>query len=280
MRIIKTISLLLCLLFLFGCAPKAEYLLAESVYDDGDGTPTRTTREYDGAGRLSAQTTEDEDFYGMGPFYERVEFEYDDQGELMWKRVYDETTCTHVTEYVNIYDDAGHLIQSDSYRDGAPDESWTYTYENEILTQTKFIHRSEYSTDTIVETFDEAGNVLRNETTVELGGSTSTGVTEYFYDGDRLIEWKSDDGRRTVYTYDASGNLERSAYYTGPETLHSYREYTCGKGTETETQYTPDGSLIVKTVRTYDANGNLVKEEYYNESGDLWQTATYTYITK
>lgn len=280
MRIIKTISLLLCLLFLFGCAPKAEYLLSEAVYDDGDGTPARTVYEYDEAGQLSAQTTEDEDFYGMGPFYERVEFEYDDHGELLYKRVYDETTCNHVTEYVNIYDDEGRLIQSDSYRDGEPDESWTYTYENEILTQTKFIHRSEYSTDTVVETFDEAGNVLRNETTVELSGRTSTSVTEYFYDGDRLTEWKSDDGHRKVYTYDTSGKLEKSVYYTETDILDSYREFTYGKGTETETHYTPDGSMIVQMVRTYDVNGNLVKEEYYNESGDLSQTGTYTYITK
>lgn len=275
-----TIILLLCLLFLTGCAPKAEYLLSESVYDDGDGTPARTVYEYDEAGLLSAQTIEDEDFYGMGPFYERVEFEYDDHGELLYKRVYDETTCTHVTEYVNAYDGEGRLIQSDSYRDGEPDESWTYTYENDILTQTKFIHRSEYSTDTIVETFDEAGNVLRNETTVELGGSTSTGVTEYFYDGDKLIEWKSDDGRSSDYTYDASGNLEKSAYYTAPETLHSYREYTYAKGTETETQFNPDGTQITKVVRTYDVYGNLIKEEYYNESGGLSQTGAYTYITK
>lgn len=276
----RIIIFLICLLLLTGCAPKAEYLLAESIWDDGDGSPSRTVYEYDEAGRLSAQTTEDEDFFGMGPLHERVEFEYDDHGELLFKRVYDETTCTHVTEYDNSYDGEGHLIRSDSYRDGKPDESWTYTYENDILTRKEFIHRSEYSTDTIVETFDEAGNVLRNETTVELGGRTSTSVTEYFYDGDRLTEWKSDDGRWTVYTYDASGNLEKSAYYTAPETLHSYREYTYGKGTETETQFNPDGTQITKVVRTYDAHGNPIKEEYYDANGDLWQTTTYTYITK
>lgn len=276
----RIMILLICLLLLTGCAPKAAYLLSEAVFDDCDGTPARTMFEYDEAGRLSVQTTEDADYYGMGPLYERVEFEYDEHGELLRKRVYDETTCTSMTEYVNTYDDAGHLIRSDSYRDGELSESQTCIYENDVLTRAEFIYRSEYSTNTIVEIYDEQGNVIRSETTAEFGGSAATGITEYFYDGDKLTEWKDDEGRRTVFSYDASGQLEKSTFYTAPETMDSYREFTYGKGTETETQYTPDGALITRVVSTYDANGNLTKEEYYNESGALWQTAVYTYITK
>lgn len=280
MRIIKTISLLLCLLLLTGCAPKAEYLLSEAVFDDGDGSPARTTCEYDEAGRLSVQITEDADFCGMGPMYERVEFEYDDHGELLRKRVWDETTCTSVTEYSNTYDGGGHLTRSDSYRDGVLYESRTNTYENDILVRTEFVHRSAYSTDTIVEAFDEQGNLLRNETTVEINGRSSTAITEYFYDDGRLTEWKSDEGRRTVCAYDASGKLEKTVYYSAPDTVDSHREFTYGKGTETETQYSPDGTLIARVVRAYDTDGNLTKEEYYDESGELWQTASYAYITK
>lgn len=274
----RLIVLLLCLL-LCGCAPQ-EYLLAESLWDDGDGSPGRTTYEYGEAGLLKAQTTQDEDHYGMGKLYERIEFEYDDHGELLYERVFDETACIHVYEYVNVYDGEDRLVQSDSYRDGALCESWVHTYEDGVLIQTEFVRRSEYSTDTIVETFDEKGRVLRSETTVELNGTTSTGVTGYFYDGGQLTETQTDDGRRTVYSYDAAGKLIEYVYFIAPETLDSYREFTYGQGTETEIQYAPDGTLIAKEVRTYDPHGNLIKEEYSDSDGTLWQTATHSYIVK
>lgn len=276
----RKIALLLCLLLLCGCAPKTEHLLSESIWDDGDGTPQRTTYEYDEAGRLSAQTTEDEDFCGMGRLYERIEFEYDDHGKLLREKVYDEITCIRVREYVNSYDGSGRLTHSDSCTDGELFESRTYSYDEKgNLTRTEFIHRSPYSTDTIVETFDESGNVLRNETTSELNGYFTHSVAEYYYEAERLIQSQSDDGVRFVYTYGSDGRLERITRYTG-ETMDSYREFTYDANTETEIQYEADGTMTTKQVRTYDKAGNLTKEEYYDSADRLWQTATHSYIPK
>jgi len=283
----RLIALLLCLLLLSGCAPKTEYLLAQSVCDDRDGTPQRSTFEYDEAGRLIALTNEDDDFFGMGPLYERIEFEYDDHGQLLQERIYDETGCIRVREYVNSYDASGRLVYFDSYTDGELFESRTNSYDEQgNLTRTEFIHRSPYSTDTIVETFDEAGNVLRNETTVVLWSAAELNeserapvITEYFYEDGLLIRSESDEGRRDAYTYDRKDRITRLERFQD-EVLQCCWEYTYTANTETEIQYEPDGTMTAKQVRTYDKAGNLIKEEYFDSADRLCQTATHSYIPK
>lgn len=280
-------AMLLCLMLLCGCSPKTEYFLSESVYDDGDGTPQRATYEYDEAGRLSAQTTGDEDYYGMGPLYERIEFEYDDHGQLLRELIHDETGCYRVREYVNSYDAAGRLTKAESFTDGELFETWQHSYDEQgNLTRTEFIHRSPYSTDTIVETFDESGNVLRNETTVVLWSAAelneserAPAITEYFYEDGLLIGSESDEGSQDVYTYDRKGRLTRLERFRD-EALCCCWEYTYTADTETEIQYEPDGTMTTKQVRTYDKAGNLIKEEQFNSKGELSGTATHSYSTK
>ena len=274
----RLIILLLCLLLLSGCAAETEYLLSESIWDDGDGTPQRTGYEYDEAGRLIAQTTGDDDFCGMGSLYERIEFEYDDHGQLLREQIYDETGCIRVREYVNAYDGSGQLVHFDSYTDGELFESRTNSYDEQgNLTRTEFIHRSPYSTDTIVENFDQAGNVYRSVTTSELSGTVSSAFTEYFYEDGRLHQTQSDEGGRMVYSYDRRGRLKRVERYLD-EALDFYREFTYTADTETEIQYEADGTIITKQVRTYDRSGNLIKEEFFNSEGKCSGTGIYTYI--
>lgn len=271
---------ILCLLFMTGCAPRPEYLLAKAVYDDGDGSPGRNTYEYDEAGRLLVQTFEDEDFYGMGPIYERIEFAYDDHDQLLRESIYNESGLLRVRAYVNSYDDGGRLLTSDSYEEGEPYESWTHSYDEQgNLACTAHIRRSSHSTDTIVETFDEQGNVLLYEITTELNGTASTAVVEYFYEDGRLIRTEDDEGGREVYTYDRDGRITRYERYTG-ETLSSFWEYRYTADTETQIHCEPDGTVILTQVRSFDSAENLIKEESYNSDGTIFQSTTYSYITK
>ena len=283
----RLIALLLCLLLLCGCKSKTEYLLSKSVWDDGDGTPQRTAYEYDEAGRLAAQTTEDDDFCGMGRLYERIEYEYDDHGQLLREQIYDETGCIRVREYVNSYDGRGLLVKAESFTDGELFETLEHSYDEQgNPTRTEFIRRSPHSTDTIVETFDEAGNVLRNETTVVLWSATERNetdhapvVTEYFYENGLLIRSESDEGSWDVYTHDRKGRITQLERFRN-EVRQCFWEYTYTADTETEIQYEQDGTMTAKQVRTYDKAGNLIKEEYFDSVGTLWQTVTHFYITQ
>ena len=179
-------------------------------------------------------------------------YRYDDKGNKIKATCDIETNGKHSEtemDYVNTYDDNGHLIKVET-------ENMLYEYENGQMIQLTMGKESP-----IITRYDN-GKVVCIEQ----------------YDGEALRMKES-------YTYDAYGVKSTYEYYSsvpGEETVEKKVTYNI------EYEYNDDGYIKQitvtseendnKEVYSYDEYGNNILIEYYDQEGFRYQTESFEYV--
>lgn len=160
------------------------------------------------------------------------------------------------------YDDAGRVT---AYQDGHMSDSYVYDENGDCVQKEETVDLGDGSYTTITEyTYDEGGNCVRSEgTQTGSDGSVYTSVTEFAYDedGNCVREEKTganSDGSMstevTEYAYDKDGNRVRT-------------EYTRTDGDEVYTEITENA---------YDGAGQVLNE-VVTVNGEKYSESVYTY---
>jgi RHS repeat-associated protein len=237
-----------------------------------------TGYEYDGLGRLTAQT----DALGHA-----VRMAYN----VLDQVVRHTDARGYTTDYA--YDPDGTLRRVE-YADGGSTE-YTYDKLGRLLTEKNplgFITAYGYNAFGQVRTVTDAqGQVTENKT--DLAGNVASSsdkrgsVTLFSYDGvrrltEKRIPLERDDSGNLVYAvetyrYDAAGNLTRKSM-TGSKDKSFLRE-TVYTYTDTNLLHTETGSSGSFARYAYDKNGNLTKRETLREA-DRYDVETYDYDTQ
>jgi YD repeat-containing protein len=191
-------------------------------------------------------------------------FTYDYAGRLLEQQNPDSTkeTCTY---YPN-----GQLKTQKDARGSIT----TYEYDglNRLTAQWLPVENNQYIYQET--TYDKAGNIIQErigQETVALNSlPTQYIATNYTYDQNGKLKTKTDsEGRRTIYEYDADGNLIKEEIYTDVQNKNviEYENNHLAKPV-TQKQYIRKGDLSgydfndttersLLTTFTYDKNGNL-----------------------
>lgn len=181
----------------------------------------------------------EESYDSSGRVIERTDYNEDEKVSIHQKNSYTsgnkEPDKTNVEEYT--YDDNGEL-----------EEKTVTTYTTSPMPQTRYVYdkdgnmiqgyRYEYDGDgrIVKESFVNSKNVLAL-------------ITEYEYSDGRVSKmlYKTGSGNLssyTLFTYNASGKIEREENFSADGDMTSYIEYTyddSGKQTS-KTEYVPDGN--------------------------------------
>jgi antitoxin component YwqK of YwqJK toxin-antitoxin module len=105
-------------------------------------------------------------------------------------------------------------------------------------------------------------------------------TTTYDVKGNRIERVTPDN--KTLYTYNAQGDLRETVSYNPDGSLSGRTVYTYDdKGELMETvSHNPDGSLSAKTSCIYDSRGNLTETVYYDAFDTIVHKVVYTYNDK
>ncbi len=175
-------------------------------------------------------------------------YEYNDQGQIVSKKLYDLGKDDPIDTDIYRYDNDGHLIYE---RHGIVDSVRVeYTYENGTLVSSESSGVTQVQAGPInwseIRTYDKNGNVIHYE---QKNNDEVTFTASYEYDehnNEIRCSYSSDNDNRlyeTKFTYDESGNVLTKV------------EYFWNDGVKTEQ---PD--LTIEYVFTYDENGLLLYE--------------------
>ena len=264
----RMICLILSLLLLTGCGGERPWYLAEEFWIV-QGQEQRICYQYDEDWRLSVRIYQDDGIY------ERTEYVYDENAELISERVTDGMNLLHEIRYTITRDEAGRVIRRDKIRDGQLIETEEFVWDGDALSLRKDVSHAFDRTETMTEEF-ENGLLIRCTRETKIGDRTAVSVTDYRYEDGLLVE-ESSDLYRTVYTYE-NGKLLREKYILNGS-HQSHCEYRYTDNTCERTQYDEAGTVIAREISTYDHAGNLIRVEYYDGAEDPWQYVSYQYIT-
>ena len=265
----KLISLLLCLLFLSGCAEtydgptesKAVLSKIRTTYYDptgGDSQYGRTDYAYDIYGN---QVMELE--YGIRSHDEEAEphlktlRSFDEHGNITRQRQY-AVSGLFPKKLVDIryeYDEKGRMT---AHLDQMEEQySWTAVYDDEARTMT-----CTYPHAVSISYFDEHGNTIRQETVFE-NGDTSGIIFEFDANGNRIsARYDETDGITLhTYTYDDQGRVLTMSETTDSGTRELIRYEYLDNCT---IQHNHDGTTI---VTDYHADGSI-RHQYFTDSAD------------
>ena len=268
-------------------------LTSETSYEaDGSRGYTRTTYSYTDDGLLlseeldrglSQEEWNEEQFVYMTKFFpyddtldQKYEFFYNEQGDLLY-----------YSEYRNIYDDEGLLIESQEHHYGK-DDNITYHYDMAGKIETidyypRLIdggHGDEVYAITHCE-YDEAGNLIE-VWSESLQTDRISWNNDYRYDEEgRLIASVSrymDGAHFYWYEYNDAGQLTRMSQATGYSQMPLDDDHI-SKATEApKGQATTDLADDRSEVRfEYDVKGHLTARKYYTKDGELTRTDTCAY---
>lgn len=268
MSVKRLLILLLPLLLLTGCGGEKQWYLAEEFWVT-QGQSQQISYQYDENWNLSVMVCQD------GGSYERTEYAYDDDGELIHERVTDGRNILHEVQYAITRDEAGRVILREKTRDGQLLQTEEYRYEGDTLRELKSVFHSFDRTESQTETFED-GLLIRCTRETKIGNKTAASVIDYRYENGYLTE-ESSDLYRLTYTYE-NGRLVRQEY-TLNGSHQSRWEYTYTDNSCERTQYDDAGIVIAREISTYDPNGNLIRVEYYDSAEEPWQYVSYQYIT-
>ncbi len=201
--------------------------IAQQVVNVGAPDARKTTRSYNGLGRLTRISN--------GLKHHQV-YEYDENGNRTDQYWYDQDKVLqrHVHRDFNNRD----LLEAEiDPRQG----TYQTTYEYDGLGRlTKTIDALKNET---TRSYDPAGNLL--STTNALGQTT-----KHHYDlQNRRVSTTSASGRKTIFGYDRNGNLIKVTDPDGNETHHAYDRL--------DRQHATENALGHVELTEYDANGNV-----------------------
>ena len=146
-------------------------ILSENIHDGYVDYYTEYT--YDEEGRLTA----DESHYSEDPGVPRTEYTYDALGRLISICQYSSGELYNRQEIT--YDDASRCAETLFYNaDGVVSSRFLHTWEGNTETRTEFDGEGNLY-QTVVITYDDAGNILREETSPE---AYDTSCFEYTYE--------------------------------------------------------------------------------------------------
>jgi len=182
------------------------------------------------------------------------QYAYDAKGQL--------TGITDsIGEYLRVSRDAAGNVVSATRGDGST-ASFTYDGDGNCTSKTE-TRMGENGPETLTESYvyNAAGLNIK---TIKADGSV---VSNEYNSIGKLSAAVDEKGRRTVYSYDIYGNLERVSYSDG--TFESFAYDAEGRNTDATSR---SGQTV---IMDYDAVGNLLKKTYANGS-----TETFVYDAK
>ena len=200
------------------------------------------------------------------------------------------------------YDDYGREKLTEEYMEGEVVCSTSITYTDsgrELL-----YSYPEGRTVTVLETLDEAGNLLsrefiedgqveyRTDYTYDEEGRLLSYTTVYTQEGSPLsCSYEYDDQGNQILVYEYTGDqlvgqTQREFDNQGRKVKAVYTDmlsdwgytyvYTWEGSTETAVQYDSDGTESRKTITAYDESGNILSQETWQD-GDMVSRLEYTY---
>lgn len=213
-------------------------------------------------------------------------YEYDDRGN--------ETTVKDVINDVTTnkdYDESGNCVNSTTISKGEISNQDKFGYDNEG-NETEVSHISGTVKENVERTYDQRGNVLREENKTS-GIITSyvynsfsepikietmypdgkTEVVEKEYDlGGRITKEKAADGTQTIYAYDKIGRvtgkkITKEDLVREENINYSYEDIVVSGGGDIETRY-PNARKQTITNQ----NGTIISVEYYDSVGSVIRT--------
>lgn len=273
-----------------------------SVYSRGEDFYTLTT--YDESGKR----IKEEDVNADGSLFRARNYEYDAEGKLVKRTVYDEEGLREY--YLYEYDAEGKLLKELDYdADGTLDDYTVYIYDasGRVTREEDYDDEGELDEYHLCE-YNAAGKLIKKSTYDESGvlndtyeyGEDGTVLKEiYNYPGEyyeviehnalgatlkrtyKNLEWDTTD--EAVYTRDDSGNLltvatKRFEGDTLASTeLHTYNEK--GLLLRLEVDYPSSPEYNSYTVYTYDEQGVRIEQSTY-QNGRLYERVRFEYNDK
>ena len=209
------------------------------------------------------------------------QYEYDDNGKLIAKRIYDAASVENCEEY--LYDSNGNVIQENIvYSDGTAMSGNSYEYDEEGYLKKHILKFIDGSENIISYEYETDSRGVRTGCIVynSAGEQVSSYVYEYDTDGVLKKEYKySADGEiEQEITYDVNQNAVSDYYYISGEpqikTLYEYDEYGNRKKiiNVNGTQERAD-----TFINSYDEQNHLIHVERYDGKNELIESTDYVY---
>ena len=200
-------------------------------------------------------------------YYPTSSYGYDWMGNMLWARLYTNTTSYYQTNYT--YDQSGNLLSVTN----ANGQNTTYKYDDlNRLIQTSYPNgTSQYMY------YDNASNLIAK---TDQNGNT----INYTYDAlNRLIQIRYPDGSTVNYTYDMNGNLlsdvekNVSSYYQYDARNRLINETDVINGTAYTTLYTYDKASNILSIKYPDNTTLSYQYDFLNRVSSVVGYANFTY---
>ena len=253
---------------------------------DTDDNGNQTTYLYEDSNNEEQPTKVVQKEKGTDNVLSEQVYEYDDRGN--------ETTVKDVINDVTTnkdYDESGNCVNSTTISKGEISNQDKFGYDNEG-NETEVSHISGTVKENVERTYDQRGNVLREENKTS-GIITSyvynsfsepikietmypdgkTEVVEKEYDlGGRITKEKAADGTQTIYAYDKIGRvtgkkITKEDLVREENIDYSYEDIVVSGGGDIETRY-PNARKQTITNQ----NGTIISVEYYDSVGSVIRT--------
>lgn len=192
---------------------------------------------------------------------QKVEFAYDDKGNLVKRLIYDEFQSNPAKDILT-YDTNGRLLEEASYSpENTPEDRYTYKYD-------EFGNVVEYTR------YDSEGGLSKRETTayhakdgkviVEAsiygpdGRLESAEKMAYLYENAKLLKVLAYKGSKPIINAEAVYNKDGSLTITNYGDDYRYVRIRNHKGKEVSSAYYDKNVLTYKSLNYYDKIGSLV----------------------
>lgn len=279
----KMLMMVVLLLIFTGCSPKEEsvpiFIMTENNQEFlKDGVVTGTdcyTYTYNEDG-LAIYGERHQD----GSLFSTTSWEYDEFGNPV-RITTKENDTVQISEYKNILDEDGRLLQQEVWVDDVRTSlrEITYNQQGDEITHNATFWHADGEIDgwrKYTKTYNWKGELTQqtlhwdfNEEYIiwDYEDELCVRQTSYESETDKIVEY-------WVYTYDEKGNELRKSRYDGEDNLLYYTEYTwddTGR-VQTEMSYNADGSPRNHfDVFTYDKYGNQIMQERYQDGEVYWR---------